>query len=282
MFSNIVLSGGGMGAISYFGSFKYICENKELKTNLKNVLGVSAGAFFSLFLILDFTFEDCVIFIEKLKLFDMKNIKVNDILKVKSSFGIDNGNKLIDIIKLIYDMKQINYSITFKELAKSKGKNLIIATANVTKQEMFYFCVDNTPDVQVIDAVKASASIPFLFVPFIYNEEYHVDACIYNNFPMHYFKDSLDHTLGLNLVTKNTKIDGFFSYVQNLLDSIIFVNSQKDFKNECKLYTVGNGFNAKKMKFNFDEKNTNEAIEYGYETLKLFVEAKISKIRQIS
>jgi predicted acylesterase/phospholipase RssA len=281
MFANIVLSGGGLGAIAYFGSYKYICETIDLKKTIKNVLGVSAGAFFSLFFILDFTFPECYQFINILKTFDMKNITVRNFLELKRSYGLDDGKKLIEIIKIIYDMKNVDYNITFNGLAKRSGKNMIIATANVTKQELFYFCVDNTPEAVVLEAVKASASIPFLFVPFLYNEEYHVDAFIYNNFPIEYFQNALEQTFGLNLVTKQKKINGLFSFMQSVLDSVIYVNSKCNYKNECKIYTNGNGFNPTKMKFDFNDEQTEIDIHNGYNSLKDFIQEKLNKIEQI-
>lgn len=280
MFSNIVLSGGGMGAISYFGCFKYISESTGLMKNIKNVLGVSSGAVFSLFFIFDFTFPETLLFLEKLKHIDMKNIKMNSILSLNKAYGFDNGDKIIEIVKTIFNIKNIDETITFKDVAQKYGKNLIIATANLSKGELFYFCVDNTPEVTIIDAVKASASVPFIFTPFIYKDEFHVDAFIYDNFPIKYFKDSLDHTIGLNLITEKTPITGIISFIQNMFNTSVNHKSTVH-ENECVLITQGSGFNFKKMQFILDEKTINLQIDIGYRTVKDFIEKKIELLKSI-
>lgn len=278
MFSNIVLSGGGMGAIPYLGCFKYIDEHKEIKKHIKNILGVSSGAIFSLFFIFDFTYEETLGFLEKLKSVNMKIVNIKSILKLNQTFGFDNGDKITDIVKLIYDLKNIDYDITFQEVAKKFGRNLIVATANVSKGKMFYFCVDNTPEVRVIDAVKASSSIPFIFTPFIYKDEFHVDAFIYDNFPITYFKESIDHTIGLNLVNERTSITGILSFIQNIFNTSVDFKASPIHENECNLITQGNGFNIKKMQFILDETTITTQIDLGYDTIKTFIEKKLERL----
>lgn len=278
MFSNIVLSGGGMGAISYIGCFKYFDEHKELKKHIKNILGVSSGAIFSLFFIFDFTYAETLSFLDKLKSVNMSIMNIKSILKLNKAFGFDNGDKLMDIVKVIYDLKNIDHDITFQEIAKKFGRNLIVATANISKGNMFYFCVDNTPEVRVIDAVKASSSIPFIFTPFIYNEEFHVDAFIYDNFPITYFKESIDHTIGLNLVSEKTPITGIISFIQNIFNSSVDFKASPIHENECNLITQGNGFNIKKMQFIFDDTTITTQIDLGYDTIKTFIEKKLERL----
>ena len=261
MFSNIVLSGGGTGAISYLGCFKYLDEHKDLKKGLKNILGVSSGAIFSLFFIFEFNYSETIVFINKVKDMNLKVVNLSNILKLNKTYGFDNGDKIIDIIKVIYDIKGINYNITFKEIAQGYGRNLIIATANISKGNLFYFCVDNTPCVKVIDAIKASASIPLIFTPFIYNNDFHVDAFVYDNFPISYFKDSINHTIGLNLINEKTTINGIVSFIQSIFNTSVNYKSSIIHENECKLITQGNGFDLKKMQFKIDETTLNDQID---------------------
>jgi predicted acylesterase/phospholipase RssA len=280
MFSNIVLSGGGMGAISYLGCFKYIDEHKDIKMHIKNILGVSSGAIFSLFFIFDFTYAETISFLDKLKSVNMSIVNIKSILNLNKAFGFDNGDKLMEVVKLIYDLKNIDHDITFQEIAKKFGRNLIVATANISKGQLFYFCVDNTPEVRVIDAVKASSSIPFIFTPFIYNDEFHVDAFIYDNFPITYFKETLDHTIGLNLVNEKTPITGIISFIQNIFNTSVDFKASPIHENECNLITKGNGFNIKKMQFILDETTITTQIDLGYNTIKTFVDKKLERLNK--
>ena len=84
MFSNIVLSGGGLAAISYFGCLKYIYENKELKKNIINILGVSSGSIFALFLLLNISIEECEKWLHDIKSMNINNISFKSIIKLKN------------------------------------------------------------------------------------------------------------------------------------------------------------------------------------------------------
>lgn len=280
MFSNIVLSGGGLAAISYFGCLKYIYENKELKKNIVNILGVSSGSIFALFLLLDISIVECEKWLHDMKTMNINNISFKSIIKLKTSFGLDDSTCVIDIVKKILDIKNIHHSITFKELSKLTGKNFIVCAANISKHELFYFNIDSTPDVAILDAIKASTSIPVIFTPHVHNDEYLVDAFIYDNFPLHYFNDSIEHSFGINLNVPDNNNKDVITFITSLLNSIINYNSIKRHHNECIINTSGNGFDIKKMRFILDESSIQEQTDIGYNTLKDFIEKKIKNFQQ--
>ena len=280
MFSNIVLSGGGLAAISYFGCLKYIYENEELKKNIVNILGVSSGSIFALFLLLNISLDECEKWLYDLKTMNINNISLKSIIKLKTTFGLDDSTCVMEIVKRILDIKSIHHSITFKELSKLTGKNFIVCAANISKHKLFYFNIDNTPDVMILDAIKASTSIPIIFTPYIYNDEYLVDAFMYDNFPLHYFKDSIEHSFGINLYSPENNNKDVINFITSLLHSIINYNSLKKHHNECIVNTNGNGFDMKKMRFVFDESSIQEQSDIGYNTLKEFIEKKIKTFQQ--
>lgn len=280
MFSNIVLSGGGLAAISYFGCLKYIYENRELKKNIVNILGVSSGSIFALFLLLEIPISDCEKWLTDIKTMNINSISFKSIIKLKKHFGLDDSTCVLDIVKKVLDIKNINHAITFKELSKLTGKNFIVCVANISKHELFYFNVDTTPDVTILDAIKASTSIPIIFTPYIYKDQYLVDAFIYDNFPLHYFKDSIEHSFGINLNVPENQTTDIIGFVTSMLNSIINYNSIKRHHNECIINTSGNGFDLKKMKFVIHDSILEEQISLGYHTLKDFVDTKIRNFQQ--
>lgn len=280
MFTNLVLSGAGIAGITYFGCLKYLNENQELKKNIKNILGVSSGSIFSLFLLFDITYVECIKWLEKIKTMNLNNIKLKNFLNVQKDFGLDSSEGIIDAVKSIYDMRNILYDTTFTDISKKFGKNLIIATANITTRDLFYFSINSTPNVKVLDAIKASTSIPLIFTPFKYDNELHVDAFIYDNFPMNYFKNSLDHTFGLNLYTENIDPINISSYLESILASVVIFHAKKQHINECLVSTNGHGFNFKKMNFDLNDCDINTQIDKGYNTLKAFIEEKVRSFQQ--
>ena len=279
MWSNIVLSGGGMAAITYFGCLNYINEVTEVKSNIKNVLGVSSGSIFALLLILGCTLEDCKSWLADVKYMKLNKINLNSLVCFRNNFGLDDGDGVKSAVKKLMDRMKVEHTITFKQISQIYGKNLIVCSANITRKNLFYFSVDTTPDLPILDAIKASTAIPLIFTPFVYNGEYHVDPFVYDNFPFHFF-DNSDHTIGLNLTTDANDNTNFMNFFSNIFNSIIYYNAVKRHKNECLLVGKGSGFNLRKMRFIIDDDMVEKQIDYGYTTLKEFVETKVRNSRQ--
>ncbi len=279
MWSNLVVSGGGLAAITYFGCLKYINENKGMKEHIKNILGVSSGSIFSLLLVLGCTLDDCKSWLYDVKNMNLNKITLKSLVTLKSEYGLDNGDGVQNAVKKLLDRMKVDHAITFKQISQVYGKNLIVCSANITTKSLFYFSVDTTPELSVLDAIKASTSIPLVFTPYVLNEEYHVDPFVYDNFPFHFFENT-EHTIGLNLTTRSNNNNNFMNFFTNIFNSIIYYNSVKKHKNECMLVGQGNGFDLRRMRFAIDDKTVDQQIEYGYETLKEFVEIKIKNSQQ--
>ena len=86
--------------------------------------------------------------------------------------------------------------------------------------ETVYFNHINTPDCQVVDAILMSISIPFLFTPFKYENKLYLDGGLTNNYPIDYFKDNIDNTLGILVHTPINKcydINNIEQYIYSIL-----------------------------------------------------------------
>lgn len=276
MWPNIVLSGGGLAAIMYFGCLKYISENVDMKRHMKNILGVSSGSIFALLLIFNCDLDDCKKWLDEVKNINFNKINLRSLACLKNEYGLDDSEGIKCAVRQLFDMKGVNHDINFRQISQTYGKNLVICSANVSKKKLFYFSVDTTPDIPIIEAIKASTSIPLLFTPYKLNDEYHVDAFVYDNFPIHYFQNS-EQTIGLNLTTEACQNNNCMNLFTNIFNSIIYYNSVKKTDNECLLIGRGSGFDLKKMRFAIDDDSVDEQIEYGYTTLKDFVNFKISQ-----
>ncbi|MCC8417993.1 MAG: patatin-like phospholipase family protein [Rickettsia endosymbiont of Bryobia graminum] len=83
--------------------------------------------------------------------------------------------------------------IFFKDLAllrlldPEKFKDLYITAVNKGTGELEIFNADNTPDIEIALACRASASIPVVFEPVKIGDNYYVDGGYRDNIPMKYF-----------------------------------------------------------------------------------------------
>ena len=113
--------------------------------------------------------------------------------------------------------------ITFLDLTKAIGKNLVICVSNLTEEREEFFSVDTHPNQSVITALRASWSIPYLFHPVKIDDIIYLDGALYNNFPMDYFKENkLKDIIGLNVVqTKYQNTNDIISFSLFMVFSVI-------------------------------------------------------------
>lgn len=198
MIKNLVLSCGSIKGLSYIGCLKVLSDNQLLK-NIENILGCSCGSIFATCICLGYSYNDLYKIFTNVELNIIKEINYDSISEFLNNYGLYSGDKFINIIRIIIKAKTKNSDITFKELFDISNKNLIINATCLNDNDIYYFNHISHPDMKVIDAIRMSISIPWLFKPFIYNDKYYVDGAVLNGFPMDYFDQQINETLGILL-----------------------------------------------------------------------------------
>ena len=195
---NIVFAGGGLKGLIHIG-FLQVLEERGILKKCKRFCGASIGSFFALLLCIGIRVSD----IEKLFLcIDPKNIvsyNPENLVKLFDTLGCERTDSLEKIVRIILEKKTSNPRITFKELYDLTEKEVCFSVTNISKRCGEYFNYKTTPDLEVAEACIISMCIPFLFEPKKYNDCYYLDGGIASNFPIEYFKDSIDKTLGISI-----------------------------------------------------------------------------------
>jgi predicted acylesterase/phospholipase RssA len=268
MFYNLALSGGATRTATFVGCVKSLEEKGYLKS-FKNFVGTSAGAVIALMLVLDYNYDEMKNFLKiKLSHSAVTKISMKNIINIFETFGIDNGDNLTDFLKHIIINKDLDENITFLELTKKKGKNLVICVCNISKKQLEYLSVDTHPDMKVVTAIRMAASIPLLYQPVIYNNDYYIDSFVYNNFPIEFFNKHVNETLGINVYDHTPDIKTFWDFLQSIYNSMLerlYIKQKTEHKHICniELYNKDN-FDLANLKFKFDETIFEEYIEIGY------------------
>lgn len=188
----LCFSSGGIQGISFIGALKYLLDKKYIDIFfIKNFIGTSVGSIISFLLVINYSIDELLLF---LITFDFKKLELDyDINCIFNNYGIDNGEKMLNLLILLLENKLKIKDITFIELYNITKKNLIIIGTNFTKGNEEIFSYEKTPNMSVIIALRISISIPIIFTPVLFNNNYYIDGCITNNF-------------GLNLCNKNTTL----------------------------------------------------------------------------
>jgi len=230
VYDTLCLSSGGVYGISFIGALDYLVEEKIIDlNNIKNFVGTSVGSMILYLIILGYSIKEINNIIIKL---DFNKLQTETNIEcILKDFGINNGTKIIYMLNFFLKKKLNIDDITFNELYIKYKKKFIVIGTNLSKGDETIFNYKNTPDMSIITAVRISSSIPIIFTPVLYNNEYYVDGALTNMFPINHCNQ--ETTIGINLPY-------YGSYTNNnildvLLNSLKILAKTISSKNECKI-----------------------------------------------
>lgn len=244
----LLFSGCGVKVLSYFGILKYIKQNKDIELSLSTVGGVSAGAIFSLFLVLGID----LLKVEK----ELLEIDFHKCLTFKTRYlryyGLNNGKIIMQHVEKISTdyCKFFKKDTTFKELYEKTNIQYDVYATNLTTKQLFKFNHLTTPNMIILNAIRLSISIPIIFTIKKYKEDIYVDAGIVNNFPYeeYYIDGKCPDTFYGFLTSKKSKskINSFINYITSLINTITSVKCKE--KNMFYIETTESSLNFKLKK----------------------------------
>jgi predicted acylesterase/phospholipase RssA len=215
MINNIVFSGGGIKGLIFIGCLKYLEENNLLK-NIKAISGTSIGGVFSFLLNIGYNSYELYNIFTKINYNKLHDISF---ISITNKYGLDDGKKFINFLKVLLNEKNIKENITFLELYKLTKQKLIITGTNISKQKIEYFNFENTPNMEILVAIRITISVPILYDYVEYNNDFYVDGGVLDDYPIHYFKNEIENTLGFLIFNynKSIKIKTFDEYIYSFL-----------------------------------------------------------------
>lgn len=274
-FTSIVIAGGAMKVISMIGCLQYL-EEISVISSIKNYVGTSAGAIMCFFMVLGYKSKEIQAFLED-NMYDdeISKFDMNQIFDILTEFGLSDGSNIIKLFERILYKKMKIKDITFIELTKMLGKNLVICVSNLSKEKEEFFCVDTHPNMSVILALRASCSIPYLFHPVKINDDIYVDGALYNNFAMNYFKENkLRDIIGFDIIQKNyQKMTDIMSYSLFMIYSVINKVNKSNYNSADKnIVTIDiedtEWFSLNSLQLSFSKETLTSYISIGYELTK--------------
>lgn len=223
-YTSLVMSGGHMKCISCIGCLAYLHE-VGLLASIRNFVGTSAGSIMCLFGVLGFLPPDIVRFLmQHLTTEQVSKFDVDDILNVFETYGISNGQNIECFVSAMLMEKLKVNDITFIDLAKQTGKNLVVCVSNINKRRAEYWSVDTTPSVSIVKAIRASCSLPMLFTPVHHGDDLYIDGGLFDNFPIKYFQGTLmKDVLGINITSSSlpTAVQNVTQYAYLILQLVL-------------------------------------------------------------
>ena len=286
----LVTSGGAVKAVAYVGVFKKIeeliderkvleqmedfkeSECKIPKININTICAVSAGTIFSLIYLIGFNYIEMFEEVLKKNFEQLKNIRI---MNFATKYGLDSGENFVNWLKDLMKKKDINPDITLLDFYDKTKVDFQIMATNLNKYCYKRFNYIDTPNVKVVDAIRMSISIPFLFTAIEFEGDIYVDGGLTDNYPISLFKDNLDKVLGFKLVNHGEleshkidhNIDGLEQFIYHILSCYV-VQKEKhtsrihDFKS-CTVYIDTENI-TQSINFSLTAQDKHKLIEIGY------------------
>ena len=266
----ICISGGGNKTFTFIGALNYFINEHNLKIdNIKKYCGTSGGSIICYFLNLGYTIDETEQFLVKLNFYKIINNYFN-LDKIITNYGLDDGEKVIFVLRELLMSKYNIEDITFQELYDITKKEFIIIGTNYTRGIERVFSYKLTPNMSVITAIRISISIPVIFTPILFEGEYYIDGGITNNFPINYCNPNT--TLGLllkNCVKNdiNNVLDIYFNSLNILCDANTIINIKNN-NNIILIINTPEMIEKGIADFNLDEDYKKFLIDVGYKCSK--------------
>ena len=194
IFKNLVFEGGGAKGIAYLGATE-VLKKKGILKNIKRIGGASAGAINALLLGLHYSNDELKeIFMNldfKIFLDDSPGF-CRDFTRLRKKYGWYKGDRFYNWIKDRIKEKTGNPNSTFKDIQNSKEENnfrdIYFIGANVSTGFAEIYSYEDTPLMEVAEAVRISMSIPLFFAAKKKNgKDVCVDGGLLNNYPIKIF-----------------------------------------------------------------------------------------------
>ncbi len=176
-----IFGGGGIRGIAYCGAYKAMLENN---IKLTGFAGSSIGAVFSGLLALNYSYEEIYEILSNTG-FEMF-IDIN--IDFKSEPALSKGKIFLEWMREKIEKKFYHENYQKGKMPPVKFSdikaNLIVYSVDLTNLKFFEFSKEKTPDFEIASAIRASVSMPGLFVPFEYNGNLIVDGDLLKSMPL--------------------------------------------------------------------------------------------------
>lgn len=203
---DLSFSGGGMKGISYLGVLKFFQEH-HMTHCIRNVSGTSAGALFSLCVVLGYTYEELKTLVDNFNYSLIEDFDVNNFF---TDYCLDTGQKLVYFLKKILTTKGFASNETFLSLYLKTNRELYLCATDLDYCRTKIYNYKDTPDELVYIACKYSMNIPFLWS----KKWEKLDGCLTINLPIGVF--SFENTYGFSCLS-----DDNFHPVEDIKDYIM-------------------------------------------------------------
>ena len=176
----LVFTGGGTRCLVFVDALM-VLERAGLLTEVVSYWGTSAGAFIATLLAVGSSVSAVRSCMRETDYIKFRDVDVNNLFNINKTWGLDNGESLMREVERILEIMRPGAS----EFLMSDCPQLTIVISDLTDHTMRLCSAATYPGLRVVEAIRASMSLPLFFRPYIHRESGHiwVDGAVGANFP---------------------------------------------------------------------------------------------------
>jgi predicted acylesterase/phospholipase RssA len=189
--TGVSFSGGGAKTVGHLGALSYLLSSGVLHT-VKDWYGCSGGCLMAVIGAIGGTPTWIRDVVQHFDMASFTGIEEEMLIDFQTQLGVNSGQKLVSIISRFIDTWEPGASNwTFADLARERpGVSLHITATNLTCATLDVFNAKTSPDMLIIDAMRASCAIPLYFTPWRNKKgEIFCDGGLLEPYPWAYVKD---------------------------------------------------------------------------------------------
>ena len=203
----LVIAGSSTKGFSAVG---YLEKNQTLLKNIRSYSGTSSGSILVCMLACGYTPAE-IFLLWNDELSPFKNPKA-------SAMGLYSLDEFMQRLDNFLMAKGIVYFSDFSH-------SVYVIATDITEDPIEYcFSKKTTPEIKVIDAIKASCTIPGIFPPVMIKERMFIDGGLTNNFPYEYL-EGCSKIFGINIRSSPKKIPT--NFIEVLIKSVAAITTRK-------------------------------------------------------
>jgi len=199
-YTTMVLSGGAVRGFALLGAVQYLLD-QGWTLKIRRYIGTSIGAILAYLFCIGYTpIEIMVLLCQKGFMEKLANV---DLMNLMHGQGIASFTIVQEMLEKMTVTKIKRY-ITLGELFEKYDRELVCCTYNQTLEKVEYISYKTHPTMDCLTALKMSASLPFLFNAFWYEDSKYIDGGISDNFPISQIEPE-DVAIAIRMVNSSTK-----------------------------------------------------------------------------
>lgn len=267
MIRNLCISGAGTQGPALMGAIMQLQKEGKLD-NVRDVCGVSFGAMLAYMWSLGIDLEDlCTSVLDvNVELFFKINVR-----EFFNKYGLSETDEIINLMKNLMVKYGHNPDMTFREHIYKTDIMLRVPSLCLNNHTLVYFSSLTHPELPVIDAIRASISIPLLFSAPIIKDHHYVDGGVIRHVPYDPYVGHEDKTLCVKLKCKQPymeKINTMSNFIMMLMTSLHQSANEipKEFNH---LIEIDSGYSS--TNFSIKRQDMENMMLKGIKAIQLFV-----------